>query len=134
MTGSNGADSTFFSWTLFHDISPAIKDLYDRKQESLFAEFAENSHIETRSLKSATTDGPFQMMKLPSETSTEEHSGIDPESYHREPWKYWSSGYVRTPGEMQEFASVSSLQRPRFESLRGHAALSVLSQHPLVSI
>lgn len=110
MTGPNVANSTFFFWTLFHDISPAIKDLYNRKQESLFAEFAENSHIETRSLKSAIPDGPFETNKPSGETSTDKHSAVDPEGYNHEPWKYWSSGYVRTTGDLQEFARVRPLQ------------------------
>lgn len=111
MTAPDVADSTFFFWTLFHDISPAVKDLYDRKQDSLFAEFAENSYIETRSLESAIPDGPFETVKLSGEISTDERSAVDPEGYHHDPWKYWSSGCVRTTGDLQKFASVSPLRR-----------------------
>jgi hypothetical protein len=103
MAGFKDAGSNFFSWTIFHDISPAIKDLYHRKQDALFTEVADRSYIETRSLESPILEGAFQLSEL-SDDRPEGKPGS-----RREPWTCWSSDCVRDPWALREFASVSLL-------------------------
>ena len=108
MTGFVDDGTDFFSWTLFHDISPAIRELYRRRQEELFAEGAENSYIETRSLRSVTHDNPLQLASFPSDRSVEDKRGIeDPPGYGPKSWKDWSSGCIKDQDALQKFAKVS---------------------------
>jgi hypothetical protein len=109
MASLKDAGSDFFSWTIFHDISPAIKDLYDRKQDALFAEVAERSYIETRSLESPIPEGALQLSELSDDPLENKPSAINPPGSYREPWACWSSVCVRNPWALREFASVSLL-------------------------
>jgi hypothetical protein len=116
MAGPKDTGSNFFSWTIFHDISPAIKDLYDRKQDGLFAEVAEKSYIETRSLESPIPEGAFQLSELSDDPPLEDKpSATNPPGSHREPWTSWSSDCVRNPWALREFASVSLLPALSFQ-------------------
>ena len=107
MTGPDGDGSNIFSRALFHDISPAIKDLFDRRQEALFTQAAENSYIEIRSLKLTILEGHFQPTKPSGDHFLEDRLGtIKSPSYDRRPWECWSSVCIRNTEDLLEFERV----------------------------
>lgn len=117
MMASACKSSPFFSRTLFHDISPAIKELFERKQKSLFVEPPrkhyidgppQKSYIDVRTLDPATA----QKSRSLGVTVSWEAQPHDLDSSDAPPWNEWRFTSINDLEALGDLVTVRFNRKP----------------------